>query len=430
MPTIAVHTLGCKVNQYDSEAMLESFEKAGYESVSFERDADVYLVNTCTVTGTGEQKSLKLIRRLNREHPNAGIIVAGCLAQRDAEKVALPGVKLIIGIQRRSEVVALYQEAVHREACIDATAPLKDASFEKLFVSRHEGKTRATMKIQEGCDRYCAYCVIPYVRGPVRSMPLEALRAEAHRLAESGYREIVLTGIHLASYGRGTDETLLDAIRVVQETPGVQRIRLGSLEPKVVTETFARELSGFDKLCPQFHLSLQSGSDGVLKRMHRRYTADEYKQAADTLRAYFENSAITTDVIAGFPGETDEEHAETEAFLRRVGFARIHVFPYSRRSGTVADRLPGQVPEEVKKNRANKLIEIGNQLEIAYVQSLKGAEKEVLFETASSDGGAEGYTREYVRVRADARPGEICTVRIGETQGTLAVGTILSEERR
>ena len=430
MPTIAVHTLGCKVNQYDSEAMLESFEKAGYESVPFDQDADVYLVNTCTVTGTGDQKSLKLIRRLNREHPDAGIIVAGCLAQRDAEKVALPGVKLIVGVQRRSEVVALYQEAVRRGALIDATAPLKDAPFETLFVSRHEGKTRATMKIQEGCDRYCAYCVIPYVRGPVRSMPLEALRAEARRLAESGYREIVLTGIHLASYGRGTNETLLDAIRAVQETPGVMRIRLGSLEPKVVTEEFARELSGFDKLCPQFHLSLQSGSDGVLKRMHRRYTADEYRQAADTLCAYFENPAITTDVIAGFPGETDEEHAETEAFLRKIGFARIHVFPYSRRSGTVADRLPGQVPEEVKKIRANKLIEIGNQLEIAYVQSLKGAEKEVLFETASPDGGAEGYTREYVRVRADARPGEIRRVRIGETQGTLAVGTILSEERR
>lgn len=430
MPTIAVHTLGCKVNQYDSEAMLESFEKAGYESVPFDQDADVYLVNTCTVTGTGDQKSIKLIRRLNREHPDAGIIVAGCLAQRDAEKVALPGVKLIVGVQRRSEVVALYQEAVRRGALIDATAPLKDAPFETLFVSRHEGKTRATMKIQEGCDRYCAYCVIPYVRGPVRSMPLEALRAEARRLAESGYREIVLTGIHLASYGRGMDETLLDAIRAVQETPGVMRIRLGSLEPKVVTEEFARELSGFDKLCPQFHLSLQSGSDGVLKRMHRRYTADEYRQAADTLCAYFENPAITTDVIAGFPGETDEEHAETEAFLRKIGFARIHVFPYSRRSGTVADRLPGQVPEEVKKIRANKLIEIGNQLEIAYVQSLKGAEKEVLFETASPDGGAEGYTREYVRVRADARPGEIRRVRIGETQGTLAVGTILSEERR
>ena len=430
MPTIAVHTLGCKVNQYDSEAMLESFEKAGYESVPFDQDADVYLVNTCTVTGTGDQKSIKLIRRLNREHPDAGIVVAGCLAQRDAEKVALPGVKLIVGVQRRSEVVALYQEAVRRGALIDATAPLKDAPFETLFVARHEGKTRATMKIQEGCDRYCAYCVIPYVRGPVRSMPLEALRAEARRLAVSGYREIVLTGIHLASYGRGMDETLLDAIRAVQETPGVMRIRLGSLEPKVVTEEFARELSGFDKLCPQVHLSLQSGSDGVLKRMHRRYTADEYRQAADTLRVYFENPAITTDVIAGFPGETDEEHAETEAFLRKIGFARIHVFPYSRRSGTVADRLPGQVPEKVKKIRANKLIEIGNQLEIAYVQSLKGAEKEVLFETASPDGGAEGYTREYVRVRADARPGEIRRVRIGETQGTLAVGTILSEERR
>lgn len=421
MPKIAVHTLGCKVNQYDTEAMLESFERAGYENAEPDEAADVYLVNTCTVTGTGDQKSLKLIRRIHREHPNAAIIAAGCLTQRDAEKVMLPGVMLAIGVQRRAEVVELLKKAIDEETPIDATGPLNGAAFESLFVSRHEGKTRATMKIQEGCDRYCAYCVIPYVRGPVRSMELSMVRAEAERLAKAGYLEIVLTGIHLASYGRGTGHTLLDAVREVQAVPGVQRIRLGSLEPRVVTDEFAEALSKMDKVCPQFHLSMQSGSKTVLKRMHRAYTPDEYMQAVQTLRRYFPGCALTTDVIAGFPGETDEEDAETRAFVQDVHFARLHVFPYSRRSGTVADRLPGQVPEEIKKKRANELIEIGNKMELDYVQSLKGTTQTVLFETALPNGEAEGYTASYVRVRARALPGEIRAVRITDTQGTLAI---------
>ena len=409
MPTIAVHTLGCKVNQYDSEAMLESFEKAGYESVPFDQDADVYLVNTCTVTGTGDQKSLKLIRRLNREHPDAGIIVAGCLAQRDAEKVALPGVKLIVGVQRRSEVVALYQEAVRRGALIDATAPLKDAPFETLFVSRHEGKTRATMKIQEGCDRYCAYCVIPYVRGPVRSMPLEALRAEARRLAESGYREIVLTGIHLASYGRGMDETLLDAIRAVQETPGVMRIRLGSLEPKVVTEEFARELSGFDKLCPQFHLSLQSGCDATLRRMNRHYDTTQYRAVAEAVRKAFPGAALTTDMMVGFAGETEVDHQESLQFAREIGFAKIHAFAYSQRPGTRAAAMPDQVSPADKKRRCAELIAVAAELRKTALTAMLGQTQLVLFESRGQQG-CTGYTPNYTPVTVcdpAAHPGDI-----------------------
>lgn len=409
MPTIAVHTLGCKVNQYDSEAMLESFEKAGYESVPFDQDADVYLVNTCTVTGTGDQKSLKLIRRLNREHPDAGIIVAGCLAQRDAEKVALPGVKLIVGVQRRSEVVALYQEAVRRGALIDAIAPLKDAPFETLFVSRHEGKTRATMKIQEGCDRYCAYCVIPYVRGPVRSMPLEALRAEARRLAESGYREIVLTGIHLASYGRGMDETLLDAIRAVQETPGVMRIRLGSLEPKVVTEEFARELSGFDKLCPQFHLSLQSGCDATLRRMNRHYDTTQYRAVAEAVRKSFPGAALTTDMMVGFAGETEVDHQESLQFAREIGFAKIHAFAYSQRPGTRAAAMPDQVSPADKKRRCAELIAVAAELRKTALTAMLGQTQLVLFESRGQQG-CTGYTPNYTPVTVcdpAAHPGDI-----------------------
>ena len=422
---IAAHTLGCKVNQYDTEAMLESFERAGWEIVPFDAgEADVYLVNTCTVTGTGDQKSVRLIRHLGREYPNAAIIVAGCLAQRDAARVTLPGVKLVIGTQRRGEVVELFERAKAQEAPLVAVEGLKGASFEPLFVSRHEGKTRAVMKIQEGCDRWCSYCVIPSVRGPVRSMPLSSVKAEAERLAKAGYTELVLTGIHLASYGRESGESLVDAIRAVHDTPGVLRVRLGSLEPLVVTGEFCEAISRMPKLCPQFHLALQSGSDAVLSRMKRRYTTDEFREAARKLRACRPGCALTTDVLTGFPGETEAEAAETLAFVEEIGFARIHVFPYSRRAGTLADRMGGQVPQKVKHERAAKLIELGNKLEADYAKEMVGTVREVLFEEEN-----EGYTPEYVRVRAQGEPGEIRRVLITETNGALALGRICNEQR-
>lgn len=422
MRTIAVHTLGCKVNQYDSEAMLECFERAGYAAVEFSGDADVYLINTCTVTGTGDNKSMKLIRRVHREHPQSDIIVAGCLAQRDAAHVLLEGVRLVIGVQKRQQVVQLYEQAVAEGRSLNAVEELKDIPFEQLFISRHEGRTRATMKIQEGCDRYCAYCIIPSVRGPVRSMPVCEVRREAKRLAEAGYRELVVTGIHLGSFGRGTEETLIDAIRAVHDVPGVRRVRLGSIEPVTVTEEFARAVANMPGVCRQFHLSMQSGSAGVLKRMRRRYTPEAYMEAVERIRAVMPDAAITTDVIAGFPGETQAEHEETLAFVERVGFARIHVFPYSRRSGTIADKMPDQVPEAEKHRRAQELIELGNRLEERYVQSMEGSVREVLFEREGPDGLCEGYTGEYVRVRAAARAGEIRNVRILRREGTLTFG--------
>ena len=422
MPTIACKTLGCKVNQYDTEAMLELFEQDGYTSVPFEEEADVYLVNTCTVTGTGDTKSLKLLRRLHREHPSAAIIAAGCLAQRVPDKVLLPGVMLAIGVQRRGEVVELLEKALRENTPVDATQSLKDAFFEHLTVSRHEGKTRATMKIQEGCDRYCSYCVIPYVRGPVRSMPLDEVAAEAARLAKAGYKEIVLTGIHMASYGRNTDATLADAIEAVAGVDGVERVRLGSLEPKGITEEFAQRISRVPELCPQFHLSLQSGSASVLKRMNRRYTPEEYLEACEILRKHFPGCAVTTDVIVGFPGETDAEFEESCAFVQTARLARLHVFPYSRRSGTVADRMPGQVSEEVKKQRAEKLIAIGDELEESYVRSKLNTCQRVLFETACEDGMVEGYTDTYVRVKAAAQPNELATVYISKADGCLCTG--------
>ncbi len=423
MNRIAVHTLGCKVNQYDSEAMLELFEQAGYTPVPFEEEAEVYLVNTCTVTGTGDQKSLKLIRKLGREHPNADIIVAGCLAQREPEKVMLPGVRVVLGNQRRSEVVQLLDEARAKNAVVSAVGNLRNAPFEYLCVTRHEGKTRAVMKIQEGCDRWCTYCIIPSVRGPIRSMPLKQVAAEAKRLADAGYVELVLTGIHMASYGRESGDTLIDAIRVVHDTEGVQRVRLGSLEPIVVTEEFCAALKNMPKVCPQFHLSLQSGSDGVLKRMRRRYTAQEYMDALEKLRAALPNCAVTTDVLTGFPRENEQEAQETLEFVEKARFARIHVFPYSRRAGTIADKMPDQVPQHVKHERAAKLIELGNKLEADYAKELIGTVQPVLFEVCTGDA-AEGYTPQYVRVRADGIPGQVKNVRIERVEGTLAFGTI------
>lgn len=426
MRTVAAYTLGCKVNQYDTEAMLEAFERAGYAVVDFRGDADVYLINTCTVTGTGDQKSLKTIRRAAREHPHCAIVACGCLAQREAERIAaMDNVRLVVGVQRRGEVVRLLEEAIETGTTINAVAPLKGAGFESLFVTRHEGKTRATMKIQEGCDRWCSYCIIPAVRGPVRSMELSEVAAEAARLGAAGYREIVVTGIHLASYGRGTEHTLLDAVRAVHGAEGVRRVRLGSLEPVTVTEDFARELAALPGLMRQFHLSLQSGSASVLKRMHRRYTPEEYRWAVDALRRHMPDCAVTTDIIVGFPGETEAEFQETLDFAEAAGLARIHVFPYSRRSGTVADRMEGQVDEAVKHQRAKRLIELGSRLERRFVSGLLGTTQEVLFEQGVGEGMCEGYTGQYVRVRAKAEPGQIADVALERADGTLALGTVI-----
>ena len=422
MRRIAFHTLGCKVNQYDTQAMLESFQAAGWEVCGFEEQADAYVINTCTVTGTGDKKSVQLIRRVHREHPEAAIVVTGCLAQRDPDRVTLPGVRLVLGTAKRAQAAQLLERALAGNLALIEVNTLKGAAFEPLTINSHEGKTRATMKIQEGCDRYCTYCIIPYVRGPVRSMELDAVAAEAGRLAQAGYREVVVTGIHLTSYGRGMGVELCDALEAVGRVEGIRRIRLGSLEPYYVTEERARRLADMDKLCRQFHLSMQSGSAGVLERMHRRYTPDDYARGVELLRKYMPGCAITTDVLTGFPGETEEEAAETLAFVERMGFARIHVFPYSRRSGTVADRLPGQVPEAVKHARAAELIALGGRLREAYERDALGSVREVLLEEETGAGMCEGYTREYLRVRAPGAPGEIASVRLTELDGDCIIG--------
>ena len=416
----AYHTLGCKVNQYDTEAMRERFEAAGYETVPFEAEADVYLINTCTVTGTGDKKSLQMIRRCRRRNPAADIIVTGCLAQRDAEAVSLPGVLLVLGTQRRAAVVELYEQAAREGRRIVATESLKGAAFERLAVRSHAEHTRAVMKIQEGCNRYCAYCIIPYVRGPVRSCPPEAIREEAARLAAAGYREIVLTGIHLTSYGTDSREgwTLADAVEAAAGAPGLLRVRLGSLEPVVVTPDFTARVARIPELCPQFHLALQSGSDRILSAMRRRYTAGEFLAACRLLRDVFPDCVLTTDVMTGFPGETEEDFSETVRVSREARFGRMHVFPYSEREGTRAASLPDSVPQAVREARAARLIAVGKELARDVCQSFVGRTVSVLPEETDGDGFASGYTDGYLRARVEgACPGRLTRARVLRVSG-------------
>lgn len=411
--TVAFHTLGCKVNQYDTQAMRERFEEAGFRTVDFEDRADVYVVNTCTVTGTGDKKSMQTIRRCHRNNPDAAIVVTGCLAQRAADELKLPGVRLVLGTQRRGEVVQLLAQALEQDCALIAVETLRQAPFEHLTVHAHEGHTRATMKIQEGCDRWCTYCIIPSVRGPIRSRPLDEIRAEAQSLAAAGFKEVVLTGIHLTSYGREQHGaiTLLDAIRAVHEVEGIERIRLGSLEPVIVTEAFVQGIAAMPKVCHQFHLALQSGSDTVLARMRRRYTSGEFLAACAMLRGAFEDCALTTDVMTGFPGETEEEFAQTVDTCQRAGFARMHVFPYSEREGTKAAAMAGSVPRHIREERARQLIAVGKELERAALEGRIGKTDEVLIEEIDAQGRGTGYTGGYMRVHVQgAQPGEIVRV--------------------
>lgn len=407
MKTVAFHTLGCKVNQYDSQAMLELFEQAGYQPGDFDQPCDVYVVNTCTVTGTGDKKSLQAVRRARRLNPAADIIVCGCMAQRDGEKLlADTDARLILGTARRAEIVTLLEQAQREHTRLCAVTDVRRAAFEPLLITHQEGRTRATLKIQEGCDRFCTYCIIPYVRGGIRSRSVQDVRDEAARLAQAGYREIVLTGIHLTSYGRDlkNDDTLLSVIRAVHDIAGVERIRLGSLEPVIATANFARALGEMPKLCPQFHLALQSGCDSVLRRMRRRYDTAAFRESAQALRAVFPDCALTTDVMSGFPGETDAEHRQSLDFCREMRFARMHVFPYSEREGTVAATMPDPVPRHIREERARELIALGAGMAEDYRRAQLGTVRRVLFEQCA-EGVSVGYTPEYMRCEA---PGAVC----------------------
>ena len=419
MNTVAFHTLGCKVNQYDTQAMLELFRAAGYTIAPFHGKADVYVLNTCTVTGTGDKKSMQIARRLRREYPQSEVILCGCLAQRKGNALLETGARLILGTQRRGEVVRLLEQAVRENRQICAVDALTTATpFENLTITDQEEHTRATLKIQEGCNNHCTYCIIPSVRGPIRSRPLADIAAESLRLAQAGFSELVLTGIHLSSYGKDLQDgsTLLDAIQAVQDTPGILRIRLGSLEPTIATAEFSARLAQMDKVCPQFHLALQSGSDTVLARMARRYNTRMYLQAVENLRAAFPQAAFTTDVLTGFPGETEEEYQETRRMIEHVGYAKIHVFPYSQREGTKAAVMPGQLPNALKDQRARELIALGETTAHAYQESWLGRTAPVLLEEQDESGSWLGYTPEYIQVTLPdcpaCRSGEMVQARL------------------
>ena len=411
--TVCFVTLGCKVNQYDTQAMLERFLAHGYAAGG--DGADVCVVNTCTVTGTGDKKSLQLIRRLKRRYPLSELVVAGCLAQRMGEALRPTGARLILGTRHRARVVELLEEAIAENTQLVAVDDVQGAPYEPLSIERHEGHTRAVMKIQEGCDNPCTYCIIPAVRGRARSRPLEDIRAEAEALAGAGFRELVLTGIHLTSYGRDLEgkPPLSQAVLAACGVPGVRRVRLGSLEPRVATDAFVQALKDEPKLCPQFHLALQSGSDAVLSRMKRGYNTAQYLRAAERLRAAWPLASFTTDIIAGFPGETEAEFQQTLDFVYKVGFLRVHAFPFSPREGTPAASMPNQVDEHEKSRRVRLLIEAGEETSRRYRERLLGLTRPVLLEEEGPRDGAVGYTPEYVHVTVLEGPqGEIVNVRL------------------
>ncbi len=419
MKKVSFYTLGCKVNAYDSAYMQSLMEQNGFETVAFEQPADIVIVNTCTVTAVADKKSRAAIRRAAR---TGHVIVVGCLAQRAAEELlAIEGVSAVVGTDDRGRIAEVAQKLLNGETAIDLTHDLKGCGFEPMQVSSPGGKTRGVLKIQEGCDCFCSYCIIPYVRGRSRSRGFDEILNEANEMAKSGVKEIVLTGIHIASYtdnNRGLGE-LIQAL----DNCGA-RLRLGSIEPGVLGEDFLNKTVNAKNLCPHFHLSLQSGSAGVLKRMNRPYTPGEYMAFVSQLRDRFDNPAITTDVISGFPAETDEEHKETMAFVKEAAFARIHVFPYSAREGTRAFAMKPRVTKLVSRERAAELIHLGEALEAQYIRGLIGREARVLFEEPSErfPGCMEGYSERYVRVAAEAQRNEIKTVTLRDMHGSTVLG--------
>lgn len=427
--TVCFTTLGCKVNQYDTQAMLEAFERHGYVAAASGAPADVYVVNTCTVTGTGDKKSLQIIRRCRRRNPQAELVVAGCLAQRMGEALRETGARLILGTQHRARVVELLERAIAENAQIVAVDAVEGAPYEPLSIHSHEGHTRAVMKIQEGCDNRCTYCIIPSVRGSIRSRPLEEITREAEALARVGFVELVLTGIHLTSYGRDLPNrpTLDQAVKAAC-VPGISRVRLGSLEPRVATADFVEALRTLPQLCPQFHLALQSGSDAVLRRMKRGYNTAQFLAAVERIRAAWPDAAFTTDVIVGFPGETEAEFAQTLDFCVRVGFARLHVFPFSPRETTPAADMPDQVPENVKAERVKRLITLGEALSRQYHQRFVGRVSPVLLEERD-ENGVTGYTPEYICVHVPQGPtGSVAPVRLTSVSPEGMLGEIVTQE--
>lgn len=405
MKKAALHNLGCKVNAYETEAMQHLLEEAGYEIVPFTQKADVYVINTCSVTNMADRKSRQMLHKAKKNNPDSIVVAAGCYVQTSEKEVLNDlSVDIVIGNDRKHDLVRLLEE-YSLDSVNDTVDDINDGKhdFEELFIDQTKEHTRAFIKVQDGCNQFCSYCIIPYARGRVRSRRFENVIAEVERLAANGFKEVVLTGIHLSSYGVDFEEAtgLLELIQAVNAVKGIERIRLGSLEPKIVTEHFASELSKLDKICPHFHLSLQSGCDATLKRMNRKYTTKEYERGCELLRKYFVHPAITTDVIVGFPGETEEKFEQTKAYLEHIHFYEMHIFKYSKRKGTRAAVMPDQVDEQIKAARSEKLIALGHDMSKEFRKFYIGKNEEALFEEKAVIGDKEyfvGYTKEYVKV--------------------------------
>lgn len=425
MKKAALHNLGCKVNAYETESMQQKLETSGYEIVPFGEKADVYIINTCTVTNMADRKSRQMIHKAKKMNPDAIVVAAGCYVQASEEDCRLDdSIDIIVGNNKKTEIVDIINEYIGKGIELETVIDINHTEeYEDMPISRVENHTRAYIKIQDGCNQFCTYCIIPFARGRVRSREVASILEEVKTLANGGYKEIVLTGIHLSSYGIDfSDEVnLLTIIEKLHEIEGIERIRLGSLEPRIITEEFVSKISKLYKVCPHFHLSLQSGSDSVLKRMNRRYSASEYYDKCLLLRKFYKNPGITTDIIVGFPGETEEEFSETKDYVKKIAFSEMHIFKYSKRNGTKAAAMQNQIPEEIKTIRSNELIEFGKELSEEFQRELFGEIKDILIEEnviIDGESYGVGYTKEYVKVAVKSKSfkvGEIISVILGNT---------------
>jgi len=398
---IAFTTLGCKVNMYDTEAMSELFQKKGYEITNFNEFADIYLINTCTVTNFGDKKSRQSIRRAKKINPNSIVVVTGCYAQVRPEEIKkIEGVNIIIGTKERNNIVDIIENYSDNTKIANKVSDImREKTFEELSVNNLKNHTRAYLKIQEGCNRFCSYCIIPYARGPARSRKADEIIRETENFAKNGFKEIVLTGIHVASYGIDLkDITLIDIIKQVHKIKGIERIRLSSIEPLAITDEFIYELKKLPKVCDHFHLSLQSGCDRILKRMNRHYTCAEYKKAVKKIREIYPDAAITTDIIVGFPDESDEDFKDSISFSKELELAKIHVFPYSPKIGTKAAEYPNQIPADIKNLRSKEMIKTSDELNKRFLSNYIGKTKKVLFERHIGADIYEGHTTNYITV--------------------------------
>ena len=409
MKKVALHNLGCKVNAYETEAMQEMLEHAGYEIVPFQEGADIYVINTCTVTNIADRKSRQMLHRARKMNPDAVVVAAGCYVQAQAEKQVIdPCIDIVLGNNKKQDLLTALQAYEEAHGDLREVIDINHTKeYENLHLTKQGEHTRAYIKVQDGCNQFCSYCIIPYARGRVRSRAKEDVVAEVTDLAKNGYQEVVLTGIHLSSYGIDfeNEDNLLSLIRAVHEIEGIKRIRLGSLEPRIITEEFVQAIAALPKMCPHFHLSLQSGCKETLKRMNRRYTSEEFYEKCEILRKYFEKPALTTDVIVGFPQETEEEFETTYEFLKKICFYETHIFKYSKREGTKAAVMQGQIPEQIKAKRSARLIELGEKNRRAYEESFLGKTVEVLVEEKSDVNGKEmwtGHTKEYMKIALES----------------------------